>query len=95
MSRDRAQEWLLWCLGADLFANVLASFGINYMAQLLMSLFPLLACISVATFEARQVTVRSVKPLGQEQFALAPGAATDLPLSESREEARHSFFEAR
>src|ERR1019366_2762683 len=96
VSRDRAQEWLLWCLGADLFANVLASFGINYMAQLLMSLFPLLACISVATFEARQVTVRSVEPTGQEQFAFAPGAAgDDLPLNESREEARHSFFEAR
>ncbi len=94
VSGDRAQEWLLWCLGADLFANVVASFGINYMAQLMMSLFPLLACISVATFEASQVTVRSVEPGLQEQFAptLAPAAA--LPVSESREEARHSFFEA-
>ena len=55
---DRAQEWLLWCLGVDLFANVVAHFGINYMAQLMMSLFPLLACISVATFEAKQATVR-------------------------------------
>ena len=55
---DRGQEWFLWCLGLDLFANVVAHFGINYMAQMMMSLFPLLACISVATFEARQATAR-------------------------------------
>lgn len=90
---DRGREWLLWCLGADLFANVVASFGINYMAQLMMSLFPLLACISVATFESRQATAQIVKQPGQEQFAptLAPAGA--LPLSESGEEARHSLFE--
>jgi len=80
---DRGQEWLLWCLGADLFANVVASFGINYPAQAMMGFFPLLACISVATFEARQATVRSVEPPGQEQFASA-AAETYLPLSESR-----------
>ena len=34
---DRSREWLLWCLGVDLFANVVAHFGINYMAQLMMS----------------------------------------------------------
>jgi hypothetical protein len=91
---DRAQELLLWCLGADLFANVVASFGINYMAQLLMSLFPLLACISVATFEARHATVRSVEAPPQVEFAYAPvaGEAYQLP-SETTEEARHSFFE--
>jgi hypothetical protein len=58
---DRGREWLLWCLGADLFANVVAHFGINYMAQMMVSLFPLLACISVATFEARWGTVRSAE----------------------------------
>ena len=53
---DRAQEWLLWCLGSALFATVVAHFGINYMAQIDDGLFPLLACISVATFEAKQAT---------------------------------------
>ena len=53
---DRAREWLLWCLGVDLFANVVSHFGINYMAQLMMSVFPLLACISVAAYEAKQST---------------------------------------
>ena len=51
---DRSQEWLLWCLGSVLFGTVVAHFGINYMAQGLMGFFPLLACISVASSEARQ-----------------------------------------
>ena len=66
---DRKEEWLLWCLGSDLFANVVAHFGINYMAQMMMTVFPLLACISVAAFEARQATIRSVEVPEQEQLA--------------------------
>jgi hypothetical protein len=91
---DRAQEFLLWCLGAELFAIVVASFGINFMAQLLMSVFPLLACISVATFETRQAKVRTMQPAGKDQFVplSLPGRAL-LP-TESREEARQGFFEA-
>lgn len=54
---NHLQEWLLWCLGASLFANCVASFGINYMVHLEMVLFPLLACISVAAFAARQVAI--------------------------------------
>jgi len=54
---DRRQEWLLWCLGASMFATVVAHFGINYMTQLIMGFFHLVACISVATFEARQTVV--------------------------------------
>jgi hypothetical protein len=75
---DRTEEWLLWCLGSDLFANVVAHFGINYMAQMMMTLFPLLACISVATFEAKQATVRSVEAPDQEQFACAPSEAESM-----------------
>lgn len=82
---ERGQEWLFWCLGSTLFAHVVASFGIGYMVHLLMALFPLLACISVATFEAQQATVRSVEAPGQEELASAPGAAgTFLPLHEGR-----------
>jgi uncharacterized integral membrane protein len=51
---DKRQEFLLWALGSTLFATIVASFGINYVPQLLMGFFPLLACISVATFEIRQ-----------------------------------------
>jgi hypothetical protein len=78
VSGDRLQEWLLWCLGSDLFAVVVAQFGINYMAQLMMSVFTLLACISVATFEARHATVRYVEAPDPEQFAVAPGAVENV-----------------
>jgi hypothetical protein len=57
---DVPQEWFLWCLGSTLFGTVVAHFGINYMAQLIMGFFPLVACISVATFEARQVALQGV-----------------------------------
>lgn len=60
---DRKREWLLWCLGVDLFATMVSHFGINYMAQMMMGFFPLLACISVAAFEARQPAMgRAVSP---------------------------------
>jgi hypothetical protein len=78
VSGDRSQEWLFWCLGSNLFAVVVAQFGINYMAQLMLSVFTLLACISVATFEARQATVRSVEATDQEQFAVASGVAESV-----------------
>jgi hypothetical protein len=66
---DQAQEWLLWCLGATLFANVVASFGINYMVQLEMLLFPLLACVSVAALEASQAIVQTTMTIDNKQFA--------------------------
>lgn len=66
---DRQQEWLLWCLGSTLFATVVAHFGINYVAQLMMGLFSLIACISVTTFEAKKVMVPSMKKMTSAQAA--------------------------
>ena len=83
---DRSREWLLWCLGVDLFANVVSHFGINYMAQLMMSVFPLLACISVAAFEARQSTERRAEAPVEVDFAFTP---TGVSSGESNEEAWH------
>jgi len=54
------EELFLWCLGSALFANVVASFGINYVVYLQLALFALLSCISVATFGAEQVIVPEV-----------------------------------
>lgn len=68
----RGREWLFWCLGSDLFATVVSHWGINYVGVLLMSLFVLLALISVATFEATQATVRSAEAPEQEQAESAP-----------------------
>jgi hypothetical protein len=75
VSGDRRQEWLLWCLGSALFANIVASFGINYMVHLMMCLFCLLACISVMTFEAKRETVRSAEVPAAEAASLMPEEA--------------------
>jgi hypothetical protein len=80
---DRAQEWFLWCLGSSLFANVVAHFGINYMIQLQLVLFPLLACICVASAEIRQATAEKAGALNGGDLALARGPADPyLPLGE-------------
>ena len=58
---DRGQEWFLWCFASSLFATVVAHFGINYMAQLIMGFFALVACISVATLETVPAMVKEAK----------------------------------
>ncbi len=86
---DRGQEWLLWCLGSSLFATVVAHFGINYMAQLIMAFFPLVVCIVVATREARQASVQPVASPAQEQLVFAPGAAGSyVMLRKAKQDAR-------
>lgn len=78
---DRGREWFLWCLGSTLFATVVAHFGINYMAQLIMGFFPLVASISVATFEATQHSVRTSEFPGEMELACIPGSSRDLSAS--------------
>jgi hypothetical protein len=56
---NQGRAWLLWCLGADLFANVVASFGINYMIQLQIMLFVLIASTSIAVFKTEKAVVRT------------------------------------
>lgn len=73
---DRNQEWLLWCLGSALFATVVAHFGINYMAQLIMAFFVLVVCIVVATYEAKQsVTEPVAAPVSLPKVVLTPRPA--------------------
>jgi len=92
---DRAQEWLLWCLGSALFANIVTSFGINYSVHLMMFVFALLVCISVATFEGKQATVRRAKLSPKEQLVSAPAAeATYMPLDEARQGTWRGLLEA-
>jgi len=43
---DESQEWMLWCLGSAMFANVVGFFGVNYFDQSRMWWFILLAMIS-------------------------------------------------
>jgi len=43
------RRWLLWLLGAALFANVIAFFGVNYFDQLRMAWFMLISMICACT----------------------------------------------
>jgi hypothetical protein len=54
VSGDRAQEWLFWCLGSAMFANIVASFGINYMNHLMVCFLALVVFISVSAFEVKK-----------------------------------------
>jgi hypothetical protein len=46
---DTEREWFLWVLGAALFSNVVAFFGVNYFDQTKFAWFSLLAMISAVT----------------------------------------------
>jgi hypothetical protein len=66
------EEWFLWCLGAALFAHVVAYFGIGYFDQVQFAWFALLAFICVAVSEAMPLP----NSLGQEVLTTAcPGEA--------------------
>jgi hypothetical protein len=45
----KKQEWLLWFLGAALFANVVAFFGVNYFDQSRVAWFALISMICACT----------------------------------------------
>jgi hypothetical protein len=57
---NNTKECLLWCLGSTLFANVVASFGINYMIQLQIVLFVYLTYVTVAVPKPIKSAARSV-----------------------------------
>jgi hypothetical protein len=46
---NKNQEWLIWLLGAALFANVVAFLGVNYFDQSRMAWFALIAMICACT----------------------------------------------
>jgi hypothetical protein len=46
---DRKQELFIWAIGASLFANVVAFFGIGYFDQIIVAWYALLAMISTVT----------------------------------------------
>ena len=49
------KEWFLWFLGVALFANVVASFGVNYFDQVKVIWLIVLAMISAAAFSGREM----------------------------------------
>ena len=53
---ERNEEWFIWCLGAALFAHVVAYFGIGYFDQMEFAWFALLAMICVAVSDTARAT---------------------------------------
>lgn len=51
---DRKREWLIWALGAALFANTVAFFGITYFDQSAIVWYALLSMMSVASILATE-----------------------------------------
>jgi hypothetical protein len=76
---DSRQEWLLWCLGSALFANVVASFGISFMVQGLMGIFPLFVCTSMATYSANHATTSPEETPGKLPFSPRSSAIGSSP----------------
>jgi len=74
----KREEWLLWFLGAALFANLAAFFGVNYFDQSKVNWFLLLAMISAATAKIdskKAVPVEAERaPEAELAYAYGPGA---------------------
>lgn len=51
---DRKQQLFIWAIGASLFANVVAFFGISYFDQTIVAWYALLAMIHAAAISARK-----------------------------------------
>jgi hypothetical protein len=62
--KNRKQEWFLWFLGAALFANVVAFFGVNYFDQSKMAWFALISMICASTVPVLNVEVKVKTPEG-------------------------------
>ena len=57
-AKNKQQQWFLWFLGAALFANVVAFFGVNYFDQSRMAWFALISMISACTIPLANSGVR-------------------------------------
>jgi len=69
------REWFFWCLGAAMFANVTAFFGITYFDQTSVMWYALLAVIAAATLRKSRELPKprgEEMPLAQTEPAYAP-----------------------
>jgi hypothetical protein len=74
--KDRQKALLLWCLGASLFAHVIAFFGIDYFDQIRVSWFALLAMICAATAGLQRLPSISLTPqVSESRTALSVSGA--------------------
>jgi hypothetical protein len=77
VAHNRSEEWFFWCLGAGLFAHVVAFFGMSYFDQMQFAFYALLAIISVAVSRVTRQPVQKTASV-REFWGLEP-AATPIP----------------
>ena len=59
---ERKQQFFIWALGASLFANVVAFFGISYFDQTMLVWYALLAMICATTSSVRRARRDNARP---------------------------------
>ncbi len=69
---NRRHEWFCWCLGCALLGHVVGWFGCSYMAKMQITLFVLLAMISVAIAEASRPSIERVEVLSEPAITAKP-----------------------
>jgi len=70
-TRDRRQELFIWAMGAALFANAVAFFGIAYWDQTIVVWYALLAMIPIAATSGRRASTPGWVA-GSESASLVP-----------------------
>jgi hypothetical protein len=74
---SKKQEWLLWFLGAALFAHVVAFFGVNYFDQSRMAWFALISMVCACTVPMANQELKLKSPevitLREDTLALGNG----------------------
>lgn len=69
---DKRLEFFVWAMGASLFGNVVAFFGIGYFDQIILPWYALLAMISAMTMAAWSRQPAAVATMAQVELRLAP-----------------------
>jgi len=90
-SKDKRQEWFIWFLGAALFANVVAFFGVNYFDQSRMAWFALIAMICACTTPILKPELTFQSAEGDVDLQVAPTRYSEDPAPETEVEAAGSM----
>jgi hypothetical protein len=61
VEHKQSEAWYFWCLGAALFSNLAAFFGMSYFDQMQFAWYSLLAIISISVYGSRSLPVQSSK----------------------------------
>ena len=77
--RNRRQELFIWAMGAALFANAVAFFGISYFDQTIVAWYALLAMIPVVAISARVARTRQTELAAEPASEPLAAAFVDQP----------------